>query len=75
MARPGWADLQPSPIRAALLVQTVIAPVCGPDGAVEKYISFGYDITESRTIQDDMAASAERYNLAIDGGNDGLWTG
>lgn len=54
-------------------VQTVIAPVCGPDGAVEKYISFGYDITESRTIQDDMAASAERYNLAIDGGNDGLW--
>ncbi|MGE5451059.1 MAG: PAS domain-containing protein [Acidobacteriota bacterium] len=54
-------------------VQTVIAPLRGADGAVEKYISFGYDITESRNIQDEMAANAERYNLAIDGGNDGLW--
>ena len=54
-------------------VQTVIAPMSGADGRVEKYISFGYDITASRNIQDEMAASAERYNLAIDGGSDGLW--
>ncbi|HET8870782.1 MAG TPA: CHASE domain-containing protein [Aquabacterium sp.] len=54
-------------------VQTVIAPIHAADGSIDRFISFGYDITESRNIQDEMAANAERYNLAIDGGNDGLW--
>lgn len=54
-------------------VQTVIAPIKQADGTVDKYISFGYDITESKQTQDEMNANAERYNLAIDGGNDGLW--
>lgn len=54
-------------------VHTVIAPVLNARGEVEKYISFGYDVTEARAIQDEMTANAERYNLAIDGGSDGLW--
>lgn len=54
-------------------IQTVIAPIKQADGTVDKYISFGYDITESKQTQDEMNANAERYNLAIDGGNDGLW--
>lgn len=54
-------------------VQTVIAPIKQADGTVDKYISFGYDITEAKQTQDEMNANAERYNLAIDGGNDGLW--
>jgi len=54
-------------------VQCVIAPVRRRDGSVEKYISIAYDITATRRVQDELAALAERYNLAIDGGNDGLW--
>lgn len=54
-------------------VQTVIAPIKQADGTVDRYISFGYDITASKQTQDEMNANAERYNLAIDGGNDGLW--
>lgn len=54
-------------------VQTVIAPIKQVDGSVDRYISFGYDITDAKQTQDDMNANAERFNLAIDGGNDGLW--
>lgn len=54
-------------------VHTVIAPMLNARGEVEKYISFGYDVTEARAVQDEMAANAERFNLAIDGGSDGLW--
>ncbi|MFZ4552481.1 MAG: CHASE domain-containing protein [Aquabacterium sp.] len=54
-------------------VHCVISPVLDQRGQVEKYISISYDITESRQAQDAIKANAERYNLAIDGGNDGLW--
>jgi PAS domain S-box-containing protein len=54
-------------------VQAVIAPIMDGDGAVERYISIAYDVTASRQAQDELVANAERYNLAIDGGSDGLW--
>ncbi|MDE2432474.1 MAG: CHASE domain-containing protein [Burkholderiales bacterium] len=54
-------------------IQTVIAPVHAADGSIDKFISFGYDITASRNLQEEMASNAERFNLAIDGGHDGLW--
>jgi PAS domain S-box-containing protein len=54
-------------------VQCVIAPVVAGDGQVDKYISIAYDITDVRRVQDELKANAERYNLAIDGGSDGLW--
>jgi len=54
-------------------VQTVIAPIRRADGQVDRYISIAHDITEARRVQDELTASAERYNLAIDGGSDGLW--
>jgi PAS domain S-box-containing protein len=53
--------------------QCVIAPVRGATGQIEKYISMAYDITAARQLQDELKANAERYHLAIDGGNDGLW--
>ncbi|MDE2594328.1 MAG: CHASE domain-containing protein, partial [Burkholderiales bacterium] len=53
--------------------QCVIAPMLNGRGEVDKYISIAYDITETRRIQDELSANAERYNLAIDGGSDGLW--
>lgn len=54
-------------------VQCVISPIRRRDGSIEKYISIAYDITATRRAQDELKALAERYNLAIDGGNDGLW--
>ncbi|MFT3859357.1 MAG: CHASE domain-containing protein [Aquabacterium sp.] len=53
--------------------QCVIAPFHNAQGQVDKYISIAYDITQARRVQDELKASAERYNLAIDGGSDGLW--
>ncbi len=54
-------------------VQCVISPVLGAGGEVDKYISIAYDITDTRRAQDELKAHAERYNLAIDGGSDGMW--
>ena len=54
-------------------VNCVISPMRGADGQVDKYISIAYDITETKRVADELKANAERYNLAIDGGNDGLW--
>lgn len=54
-------------------VQCVISPILGADGQVERYISTAYDITATRQAQEELKANAERYNLAIEGGNDGLW--
>lgn len=54
-------------------VQSVIAPIRRRDGSVEKYICIAHDITATRRAQDELKAGAERYNLAIDGGSDGLW--
>lgn len=54
-------------------VQCVIAPITGVNGELDKYISIAYDITETHRAQAELKANAERYNLAIDGGSDGMW--
>lgn len=54
-------------------VQCVISPVMDARGVVDKYISIAYDITQTHRAQDELKANAERYNLAIDGGSDGMW--
>lgn len=54
-------------------VQCVISPITDARGDVDKYISIAYDITRTHRAQDELKANAERYNLAIDGGSDGMW--
>ncbi|MDO9236998.1 MAG: PAS domain S-box protein [Aquabacterium sp.] len=54
-------------------VRCVISPVLDVDQKPVKYISVAYDITEAHRAQEAMAAGAERYNLVIEGGNDGMW--
>jgi PAS domain S-box-containing protein len=47
-------------------VNSIIAPLIGADGQIDKYISIRTDVTQAKLID-------ERFNLAIEGGNDGLW--
>lgn len=54
-------------------VQCVIAPITRSPGEVDKYISIAYDVTATHKAQEELQANAERFNLAIDGGSDGLW--
>jgi PAS domain S-box-containing protein len=54
-------------------VKSIILPMLGADGAVEKYISIRTDITANKRNEEALHAMAERYQMAIDGGNDGLW--
>ena len=54
-------------------VDSMIAPFIGDDGVVEKYVSFRTDITQRVQAQRKLAEMSLRLNLAIEGGNDGLW--
>lgn len=54
-------------------VQCVISPIAGANGEIDRYISIAYDITDTHRAQAELKANAERYNLAIDGGSDGMW--
>jgi two-component system sensor histidine kinase/response regulator len=54
-------------------VDSMIAPFIGDDGFVEKYISIRTDITERVMAQRKLDEISLRMNLAIEGGNDGLW--
>ncbi len=54
-------------------VDSMIAPFKGQDGRVERFVSIRTDITARRLDQLKIAEMTDRMNLAIEGGNDGLW--
>ncbi|MDO9236876.1 MAG: CHASE domain-containing protein [Aquabacterium sp.] len=54
-------------------VNSMIVPMLGADGQIDKYVSICNDITESKLNESKLINMAERYQLAIDGGTDGLW--
>ncbi|OYU45317.1 MAG: hypothetical protein CFE44_08135 [Burkholderiales bacterium PBB4] len=54
-------------------VDSMITPFIGDDGAVQKYVLVGTDITARVLDQQRLAAMSDRIALAIEGGNDGLW--
>jgi PAS domain S-box-containing protein len=54
-------------------VKSVIAPLRDADGKVSRYVSICTDITRHKDNERRLNDMAERYQLAIDGGNDGLW--
>lgn len=54
-------------------VHSIIAPFMGPDGHIEKYVSIRTDITARKHAEQELRDRAERYTLAIEGGNDGIW--
>ncbi len=54
-------------------VDAMVAPFIGFDGVVEKYVSIQTDITQRIQTQQKLDETSVRLNLAIEGGNDGLW--
>jgi PAS domain S-box-containing protein len=54
-------------------VKNIVVPMLGVDGEIERFVSIQTDITDSKRNEQELHDMAERYQLAIDGGNDGLW--
>jgi PAS domain S-box-containing protein len=54
-------------------VDSVVAPVFDEQGMIEKYMSIRHNITGIKQAKLDLAAQDERLQLALEGGNDGLW--
>ncbi|MEJ6007656.1 PAS-domain containing protein [Paucibacter sp. AS339] len=54
-------------------VDSIIAPVLGPQGQVEKYISIRIDITAAKRAAADLAEQQDRLNRIIEGTNAGTW--
>lgn len=54
-------------------IETFKKPVIAPDGTTLGTVGFARDITERKLIEQQLAESEERWELAIAGSNDGIW--
>jgi len=54
-------------------VEWNIAPVRGPDGAVEHWVSVQRDVTEQRERKQKLHEERQRLELALEGGRLGMW--
>jgi len=54
-------------------VDSMIAPFIGDDGLVERYVTIRIEITQRKKNEAALAQATKRLELAIEGGNDGLW--
>jgi len=54
-------------------VDSIISPFVGNDGRVEKYISLRTDITARKQAEDTIRLSNERFEMAADSANIGVW--
>ena len=54
-------------------IETFKKPVVNADGQVVGTVGFARDITSRKQMEQQLAASEERWELAISGANDGVW--
>ena len=54
-------------------LQLAIEPVRDATGQLEHFIAIGTDITEERRAAEALRLSEERWQLALDGSDDGVW--
>lgn len=54
-------------------IETFKKPVVNADGQVIGTVGFARDITSRKQMEEQLAASEERWELAISGTNDGVW--
>jgi PAS domain S-box-containing protein len=54
-------------------VDSLIAPFLDDEGRVDRFVSIYIDITQRKRNEEALAQATKRLELAIEGGNDGLW--
>lgn len=54
-------------------IETYKKPVIGDDGTLLGTVGFARDITARKAIEQALADSEERWELAVTGANDGIW--
>ncbi len=54
-------------------IETFKKPVVNADGQVIGTVGFARDITSRKRMEEQLATSEERWELAISGANDGVW--
>ena len=75
ICRPALArrGLQPPQGRRLLLGQTTVMPFFDTGGRVDRYVSIRTDVTDEHLLRAELQGKHERFSLALEGGNDGLW--
>ena len=53
--------------------EKTVSPVFGDSGAITHFVSTGKGLSERMRAEEELRASEERYALAAEGANDGLW--
>ena len=56
-----------------LIVRTVKSPVYNDNGEIIGLQGFFWDITAQKRAEEELAASRERFELAVRGSSDGIW--
>lgn len=53
--------------------EKTISPLRDLSGKITHFVSTGKDITEKKLIENELKVSEERFDLAMEGSNDGYW--
>ena len=54
-------------------VKTTVMPFFDTGGRVDRYVSIRTDVTDEHLLRAELQGKHERFSLALEGGNDGLW--
>lgn len=54
-------------------VKSTIVPFRGEDGQIERFVAVRTNVTAEREIRTQLQMTHQRFSIALEGGNDGLW--
>jgi PAS domain S-box-containing protein len=53
--------------------EVTISPVWGSTGVITQYVAVRRDVTERKRVEEELRRSEERWQLVIEGNNQGIW--